>query len=69
MSTDLPLPEVRTRPGATERYIPIFDNRGLKLPIRRVIVGSGDRRDGCAVIARLLVGDVPMLCSRCLPLS
>jgi hypothetical protein len=62
---NLPLPEVRTQPGATKRYIPIFDNLGLKLPIKRVIVGPGDRQDERAAIARLLVGDMPVFCSRC----
>jgi hypothetical protein len=61
----MPLPEVRTRPGTTRRYIPIFEALGLKLPIKRVIVGPSRRQEENAAIARSLVGDVPVSCSQC----
>jgi hypothetical protein len=61
----MPLPDVRTRPGTTRRYIPIFEDLGLKLPIKRVIVGPSRRQEENAAFARSLVGDVSVFCSQC----
>jgi len=61
----MPLPEVRTRPGSTRRYISIFDSVGSVLPIKRVIVGPSLRQEENAAFARSLVGEVPVSCSQC----
>lgn len=61
----LPLPRIHTQPGATRWYVSIFETLGLKLPIKRVIVGPGGRQEANATFARSLVGDVPVSCSLC----
>jgi hypothetical protein len=61
----MPLPEVRTRSQTARRYVPIFEALGLKLPIKRVIVGPSRRQEENAAFARSLVGDVPVSCSHC----
>ena len=61
----MPLPMVRTRPGTTRRYVSIFEDLGLMLPIKRVIVGPSCRQKENAAFARSLVGDVPVSLSQC----
>lgn len=60
-----PLPEIRIRPDTAKRYVAMFDGLGLRLPIKRIIVGPGDRQEERAERARSLVGAVPVTVSRC----
>jgi hypothetical protein len=62
----LPLPEIRTRPDTGKRYIAMFENLALRLPVKRVIIGPGDGQEERAERARSLLGDVPVTMSRCL---
>jgi hypothetical protein len=60
-----PLPEIRARPDTGKRYIALFDGLGLRLPIKRVIIGPGARQEERAKRARSMLGDVPVTISRC----
>ena len=60
-----PLPEIRTRPDSSKRYIALFDGFGVRLPIKRVIVGPGARQDERAERVRSMLGEVPITISRC----
>ncbi len=61
----MPLPEIRTRADTGKRYIALFDGLNLRLPIKRVIVGPGDRQEERAQRARSLLGNIPVTISRC----
>jgi hypothetical protein len=39
------LPEIRGLPDTGKRYIALFDGFGLRLPVKRVIVGPGARTE------------------------
>lgn len=60
-----PLPEVRLRSGTGRRYIALFEGLGLRLPIKRVIVGPGARQAERMDRARSLFSEVPITLSRC----
>jgi hypothetical protein len=60
-----PLPEIRARPDTGKRYVALFDGLGLRLPIKRVIVGPGARQEERAERARSMLGDIPVMLSRC----
>lgn len=60
-----PLPEIKARPDTGKRYIALFDGLGLRLPIKRVIVGPGIGQEERAEQARSNLGDVPVTISRC----
>jgi hypothetical protein len=60
-----PLPQIRVRPNTTRRYIALFDGLGLRLPIKRVIVGPGTRQEERLERARSMLGDVPVTISQC----
>jgi hypothetical protein len=60
-----PLPEVRIRSDTGKRYIALFDGMGLRLPVKRVIVGPGDRQDERTERVRSMLSDVPVTISRC----
>jgi len=49
-----PLPEIKTREDSNKNYVALFDGLGLQLPIKRVIIGPGARRDERADFARAL---------------
>jgi hypothetical protein len=55
-----PLPEIRARPGTAKRYIALFDGLGLRLPVKRVIVGPGAHQEERAERARLMLRDIPV---------
>jgi hypothetical protein len=61
-----PLPDIRTRRlrDADKQYVALFDGLGLRLPIKRIIVGPGVRQDKRAALARSLLGDVPITLSQ-----
>jgi hypothetical protein len=61
-----PLPDMRARPDTGKHYIALFDGLGLRLPIKRVIVGPGSRQQERAEQARSLLGDVSVTISLCL---
>jgi hypothetical protein len=63
----MPLPKIHTRSDTARRYVSIFDEFDLKLPINRVIVGPSPRQGENAAFARSLVGSIPVLCSQCQP--
>jgi hypothetical protein len=54
------LPEVKIRPTSEKRYVALFDGLSLRLPIERVIIGPGTRRDERAELARSILDDVPV---------
>jgi hypothetical protein len=60
-----PLPEIKARPDTGKRYITLFDGLGLRLPVKRVIVGPGARQEERAEQARAMFGDVSVTISRC----
>ena len=60
-----PLPDIKTRPNTDKRYVALFDGLGLRLPVKRVIVGPGARQEERAERARSMLGDVPVTMSRC----
>jgi hypothetical protein len=60
-----PLPEIRTRPDTGKRYIALFDDLALRLPVKRVIIGPGVGQEERARRVRSLLGDVPITISRC----
>jgi hypothetical protein len=59
------LPEIRVRSDTGKRYIALFDGLGLRLPVRRVIVGPGARQEERAERARSILRDVPVTMSHC----
>jgi hypothetical protein len=59
-----PLPVIKVRPDSGRRYVTLFDGLGLRLPIKRVIVGPGARQDERVNRARSILGDVPITISR-----
>lgn len=59
-----PLPAVQTRTDTGKRYIPLFAGMGLRLPIKRVMVGPGSDQADRAVFARSIC-DAPVVLSRC----
>lgn len=61
----LPLPPIHTRPDMSGRYVSVFEDLTVKLPIKRVIVGPSERQTENAEFARSIVGDVPVTLSRC----
>jgi hypothetical protein len=60
-----PLPDIRSRPDTGKRCTALFDGLGLRLPIKRVIVGPGPRQEERAERARSLLSDVPISISQC----
>ena len=60
-----PLPEIKARPDTGKRYIALFEGLGLRLPVKRVIVGPGIGQEERAEMARSKLGDVPVTISRC----
>lgn len=58
-----PLPEIKARPHTGKRYIALIEGLGLRLPVKRVIVGPGARQEERAERARLMLGDVPITTS------
>lgn len=60
-----PLPEIKVRPDTGKRYVAMFDGLGLRLPIKRVIVGPGGKQEEREKWARSLLGGVPVTMSRC----
>jgi hypothetical protein len=60
-----PLPEIRARPDTGKRYIALFEGLGLRLPVKRVIVGPGARQEERGERARSMLRDVPVTMSRC----
>jgi hypothetical protein len=60
-----PLPEIRLRSDTSKRYVALFDGLGLRLPIKRVIVGPGIQQAERAERARTMLGDVPVVISQC----
>jgi hypothetical protein len=60
-----PLPEVRAGSDTRRRYIALFDGLGLRLPVKRVIVGPGAQQEERAARTRSILGDVPVTLSRC----
>lgn len=63
--TTIPPPAVLTRPDTGKRYVALFDGLGLRLPVKRVIVGPGPQQEDRAARARSILGDVPVTLSRC----
>jgi hypothetical protein len=59
------LPEIRARSDTGKRYIALFEGLGLRLPVKRVIVGPGAQQEERAERARSILGDVPITLSRC----
>lgn len=60
-----PLPDIRVRADAGKRYVARFYGLGLRLPVKRVIVGPGTRQEERAERARSMLGDVPITMSLC----
>jgi hypothetical protein len=60
-----PLPEIRARRDTGKRYIALFDGLGLRLPVKRVIVGPGARQEERAERAQSMLRDVPVTMSHC----
>jgi hypothetical protein len=60
-----PLPEIRAQPDTGKRHIVLFDGLGLRLPVKRVIVGPGARQEERGHWARSVLGNVPVTISRC----
>ena len=62
-------PEIKTwtdpNTGKVRQYVALFDGSGLRLPIKRVIIGPGDKQNQRADRVRSLLGDVPITISRC----
>jgi hypothetical protein len=63
--TTAPLPEIKVRADTGKRYVVLFDGLGLRLPVKRVIVGPGAKQEERAELARSMLGDVPVTISRC----
>lgn len=61
----MPLPEIKMRPSTGKRYVALFEGLGLRLPIKRVIIGPGTRQEERAERARSVLGDVPVTISLC----
>jgi hypothetical protein len=59
-----PLPEIKTREDSKRHYVTLFDGLGFQLPIKRVIVGPGLRRDERASYARSVLRDVEVSVSQ-----
>ena len=55
-----PMPDIRTRRllNADKQYVALFDGLGLRLPIKRVIVGPGARQDQRASAGDSLSDDI-----------
>jgi hypothetical protein len=61
-----PIPEIRANPKTGRRYVALFDGLlGLRLPIKRVIVGPGEDKEGRVKFASSILVDVPITISRC----
>jgi hypothetical protein len=58
-----PLPHIRTRPDTGKRYIALFEDLGMRLPIKRVIIGPGARQEERAERVQSMLGDVPVTLS------
>jgi hypothetical protein len=52
-----------------KRYITFFRDTGVKLPVKRIIVGPADGADERVALARKIRPDVPVLVSKCAPQS
>jgi hypothetical protein len=59
-----PLPTINIK-GEDRRYVSLFGEAIKQLPIRRIIVGPGDRQDERAELAGSLLPDVPITISQC----
>jgi hypothetical protein len=60
-----PVPSIKFRPNSDKHYVALFDGLGLRLPIKRIIVGPGARQDERTAFARSLFGDAPVTKSNC----
>jgi hypothetical protein len=60
-----PLPEIKFRPQTGKRYVALFDRLGLRLPVKRVIIGPGAGQEERAALARSMLGDIPITISHC----
>jgi hypothetical protein len=61
---DGPLPEIKKRLDGRQ-YVSLFDGLGVRLPIKRVIVGPGAGQDERAERALALLDDIPITKSAC----
>jgi hypothetical protein len=60
-----PLSQIKFRPDTGKRYVALFDGLGLRLPLKRFIVGPGVRQQERAERAQSLIRDVPITMSQC----
>jgi hypothetical protein len=60
-----PLPAIRARSETGRRYIALFDGLGLRLPIKRVIVGPGTQQEKRAELVRSMLDGVSVTMSCC----
>jgi hypothetical protein len=60
-----PLPDIKVRADTGKRYVALFESLGLRLPIKRVIVGPGAQQEERANRAQSILGDVQVTISLC----
>jgi hypothetical protein len=57
--------EIRARPDTGNCYVALFDGLGLRLPVKRIIVGPGAQQEERAERVRSMLGDIPVMMSHC----